>query len=76
MCACGSMRVRECVCVCVCVHVCVHVCVCILKSRTDSRKKNADFEETDFPETKSLEKILGPGIRAFRVTNIHESKMD
>ena len=44
------------VCVCVCVHVCVHVCVCILKSRTDTWSKNTDFEETDFPETKSLKR--------------------
>ena len=48
-------HVCPCVCVSVCVHVCVHVCVCvcILKSRTDTWNKNADLEETDFPETKS-----------------------
>ena len=34
-------------------------------SRTDTLGENADFEEADFPETKFLKKILGPGIRSF-----------
>ena len=51
VCVCASVSVS--VSVCMCVHVCVCVCVCILKSRTDTWNKNADLEETDFPETKS-----------------------
>ena len=55
-------------CVCVSVCVCVHACVCgCVYPQVSNRHlvKTTDFEEADFPETKFLKKILGPGIRSF-----------